>query len=854
MRSLRLLSAIVFLFSTLVLAQSTSLMNPPLAANRSASALSTPNAQTQPHTAASVNENYGKLPLSFEANQGQTDPQVKFLTRTSGYSLFLTGDEAVLAPAAKKLSGKQLGFVSRHRFSDAASSAKPEAPLGAARLGQSPTENASIGVLHMKLRNANPAAKIIGVDKLAGVSNYFIGNDPAKWRTNVPTYAKVKYQGIYSGIDLLYYGNQRQLEYDFIVAPGADPHRIAFDVRGAQAITQDAHGDLVFKIGDDEIRWHKPAVYQERDGARQEIAANYYITDANRVGFRLAKYDPSRALYIDPLIYSTYLGGSGSDQGQGIAVDSLGSAYVTGFTNSTDFPTLNASQPVYGGSGDAFVSKLNPTGSALVYSTYLGGSGGDSGYGIAVDNTGNVYVTGNTSSLDFPVTPGAFQTTFDNGGIATTDAFVTKLIPNGSALIYSTYLGSSADGNGIAVDSKGNAYVTGATNSTNFPTTPGALQTTYGGEIDAFISKVNSTGSALVYSTYLGGSGEDGGNGIALDRAGNAYVIGVTASTNFPTMNPVQPAFGGGQYDAFVSKLNSTGSALVYSTYLGGSEIDWGAGIAVDRRDNVYVAGQTTSTNFPTVRPLQPANGGGLDAFVSQFNADGSGLVYSTYFGGSGSDSAYAIAVDSLDHAFVAGNTDSTDFPVTHSLQPFSGDDAFVAQFDQKGSALGYSTYLGGIGRNGAYGIAVDDMGSAYVTGFTDSTNFPTTPGVFQTACGGGDANCQNGDGFVSKIAQLFSSATMIASSPNPSDYEEQVTFTAVVTSGEGAPPDGETISFMKGKTVLGTGKLSGGTATFTTSTLKIGKTSVTAVYGGDSNFGGSTSKPVNQVVNKAGE
>ncbi len=308
------------------------------------------------------------------------------------------------------------------------------------------------GVLRMRLRNANPAAKVTGTDELAGTSNYFIGNDPAKWRTNVPTYGKVKYEGIYSGIDLVYYGNQRQLEYDFIVAPGADPRRIAFDVSGAKRIRRAANGDLVLEAGEGEIRWHKPVVYQEKDGARELVAAHYGITDKNRVRFELAKYDAGRPLYIDPLVYSTYLGGSGADQGNGIAVDSAGSAYVTGSTDSFDFPTANSLQATYSGQVDAFVAKINAAGSALVYSTYFGGGGVDYGYSIAVDSAGSAYVTGYTESINFPtMTP--LQGASGGGG----DAFVSKLDPTGTALVYSTYLGGSGSdwGFAIAVDGAG---------------------------------------------------------------------------------------------------------------------------------------------------------------------------------------------------------------------------------------------------------------------------------------------------------------------------------------------------------------------------------------------------------------
>ena len=654
-------------------------------------------------------ENLNKLPLAFERNQGQTSSQVKFLARGQGYTLFLTSGEAVLA----------------------LHNASPKS-----------------GVLRMKLLGANPASDVSGMDEMPGKSNYFIGNDAKKWHTNVPMYAKVKYKGIYSGIDLVYYGNQRQLEYDFVVAPGADPRRIHLGVRGARKISRGEDGDLVLAMDEGEIRWHKPVVYQEKGGARQEIGAHYVIKGKNRVGFEVAGYDLRRPLFIDPLIYSTYLGGSGADYGFGIAVDGSGNAYITGTTSSTDFPTMNPLQPAYGGGlYDAFVAKLNPAGSALVYSTYLGGSGGDYGSGIAVDSSGTAYVTGQTYSTDFP-TMNPLQPAYGGGG----DAFVAKLNPAGSALVYSTYLGGSAldFGAGIAVDSLGNAYVTGGTNSANFPTM-NPLQPVFGGG-DAFVAKLNPSGSALVYSTYLGGSGGAYGSGIAVDGSGNAYVTGNT-STDFPTMNALQPAYGGGLYDAFVAKLNPAGSALVYSTYLGGSGDDVGIGIAVDSSGSAYVTGATDSTDFPTMNPLQPSNaGGGDDAFVAKLNPAGSALVYSTYLGGSGDDVGIGIAVDSSGNAYVTGWTYSTDFPTMNPLQPANGDggccgDGFVAKLNSAGSALVYSTYLGGSGTDSGRGIAVDSLGAAYVTGQTSSTDFPTMNPLQPANAGGGD------DVFVAKIA-----------------------------------------------------------------------------------------------------
>jgi hypothetical protein len=729
MRSARFVCSLVILCSAMLAAQSNTaaLINQP-ATNKASNGL------PDPRTQAKILENYGKLPLSFEANRGQTDARVKFLSHGSGYTLFLTDDEAVFSLHGSKANGEAL---------DASPQLRPTVV---------PTGNAA---LRMKLVKANRAAKVSGAEELPGKNNYFIGNDPKKWRTNVPTYAKVKYEGIYSGVDLVYYGNQRQLEYDFVVAPGADPRRIQFDVRGAKSMSRDKDGDLVFDMAEGEVHWHKPVVYQEKDGTRQEITARYVLKDKNRVGFEVADYDLRRPLFIDPLVYSTYLGGSGTDFGTGIAVDSSGNAYVTGFTQSTNFPTMNPLQATYGGGYDAFVAEINPTGSALVYSTYLGGSGDDFGRGIAVDSSGNAYVIGNTLSTDFP-TMNPLQPANAGDG----DAFVAQLNPTGSALVYSTYLGGSGydSGLGIAADSSGNALVTGYTLSINFPTM-NPLQPANAGGYDAFVAQLNPSGSALVYSTYLGGSGDDYGISIAVDSSGNFCVTGDTNSTDFPTMNPLQPAYGGGYWDAFVAELNHTGSALVYSTYLGGSGYDVGIDIAVDSSGNAYVTGYTTSTDFPTMNPLQPANAGGYDAFVAQLNPSGSALVYSTYLGGSGDDLGYGIAVDSSGNAYVTGATSSTNFPTMNPFQPANGGsgDAFVAEIKPTGSALVYSTYLGGSGDDLGYGIAVDSSGNAYVTGSTQSTNFPTM-NPFQPA------NAGSGDAFVAKIAK---SAAVTLAPPN---------------------------------------------------------------------------------------
>ena len=678
-------------------------------------------------------QSYGRLPVSFEANQGQSNAQVKFLARGPGYALFLTPTEAVLS-----LQKTQPLSKFRRGHSD-----KPRDPKGT--------------VLRMHWAGANRTPRVIGQEKLPGKVNYLLGKDPSKWRTGVPTYAKVKYEAVYPGVDLLYYGNQRQLEYDLVLAPGADPHALTLSFEGADRLEIDPRGELVVHTAGGDLRMHKPLIYQKAEGVRQPIGGGYVRKNERQVGFQVAAYERARPLVIDPvLVYSTYLGGSDDfNQGVGIAVDRFGQAYVTGLTGSTDFPTENPLQSALGGFGDAFVAKLNRAGSQLVYSTYLGGSSGDLGLGIAVDHSGQAYVTGSTDSTDFP-TQDPLQSAL--GGFS--DAFVAKLNRAGSQLVYSTYLGGTDndDGSGIAVDHSGRAYVTGRTNSTDFPTHD-ALQPVSGGHPDAFVAKLNRAGSKLVYSTYLGGTALDDGSDIAVDHSGRAHVTGFTRSTDFPIENPLQSALGGFS-DAFVAKLNRAGSKLVYSTYLGGTGGDdggfnkglrvgeWGIGIAVDRFGQAYVTGFTRSTDFPIENPLQSALGGFSDAFVAKLNRAGSKLVYSTYLGGTGGDGGNGIAVDRFGQAYVTGFTGATDFPIENPLQSALGgfSDAFVAKLNRAGSKLVYSTYLGGTGGDGGNGITVDHSGWAYVTGSTNSTDFPIQ-NPLQSAFGGGFD-----DAFVAKI------------------------------------------------------------------------------------------------------
>lgn len=678
---------------------------------------------------------YGQLPLQFEANQGQTDSRVKFVCRGLGYALLLTPTDAVLILRQPKGTHAQVS-------------------------GASPSPRFPSTVLRLKLIGANPAPEVVGMEELPGKSHYFLGNDPSRWHTDVPTYAKVRYHAVYPGVDLIYYGNQGQLEYDFVVAPGADPNTITLAFQGAKRLHLDAQGDLIVQTpGGPPLRLHKPVVYQDVDGLRQQIAASYVLKRRRQVGVQVAAYDATKPLVVDPVLsYSTYLGGNRFDQALDITVDAAGHAYVTGGTFSTDFPVSNAAQPANGGDrDDVFITKLNTTGSALVYSTYLGGSGGEGGSAITTDAAGNAYVTGTTDSSNFPTTPGAFQPT-SSGGVEA-DAFVTKLSADGSTLQYSTYLGGTHNEvpRGLAVDPDGNAYVGGTTFSGDFPTTHSSLPRGFGDEL--FVSKLNALGSSLVYSTIFGGDSTDFGDDLAIDASRNAYITGATFSSNFPTtLGAFQPAKAG-DFDVFVSKLSADGSSLIYSTHLGGSGTDGNPDLALDASGNAYVTGRTHSLNFPTANALQGANAGGADAFISKLNATGSALIYSTYLGGSGDENVVFpnltsvrggyLALDAAGNVTVTGVTTSTNFPTTpNAFQPLQAGlgDVFVATLNATGSALTYSTYLGGSDTDMARAIAVDRMGHAYVTGVTLSQNFPIAAGAFQSV------RAADADAFVTKL------------------------------------------------------------------------------------------------------
>jgi len=604
------------------------------------------------------------------------------------------------------------------------------------------------GSIGLTFLGANPNPKIEGVMPQSGHSNYLFGNDPSKWRTNATNYSRVHYGALYPGIHLVYYGNQRQLEYDLVVAPGAEPKTIILQFEGGNRPRLSSKGDLVLS---DEVRLLKPRAYQVVDGFQKQIPSRYVLKSRNRVAFAVARYDHSLPLVIDPVLsYATYLGGSSDDEAYAVATDSSGNAYVTGYTASVDFPATSGAYKTanQGGASDVFVAKFSPTGT-LVYATYLGGSGDDTAYGIAVDSSNEPYITGSTTSTNFPTTTGAYRTAYRGGA---SDAFVAKLNAAGNGLVYSTYLGGSGDdiGYAVALDSGNEVTVTGSTSSSDFPTSTGAYRTSNGGGItDAFVTRLNAAGTALVYSTYLGGSGEDVGYGVAVDAVGNAYVTGYTQSTNFPATAGVAQTANAGDYDAFVTALNPSGTVPVYSTLLGGSQQDYGVGIAVDTSGNAYVTGYTASSDYPhTSGVLQPAKRSGYDAIVTKLTSFGT-IAYSTFLGGSADDYGLAIAVDSAGNAYITGDTASTDFPKTsNAIQTTATGifNAFVTRLNATGAALGYSTYVGGSGFETGYGIALDLSGGAYVAGYTVSPDFPVTSGSAQATLAGGS------DAFVLKV------------------------------------------------------------------------------------------------------
>jgi len=767
---------------------------------------------------------YRSLPLIFEANQGQSDPRVKYLARGNGYGLFLTSDEAVLSLRTSGL-GRQTSAMQA-----------------------APQHSVHGSVVRMRLANSNPTPNVSAAEQLPGKSNYFIGNDPAKWHRNVPQFARVRYQDVYPGIDLVYYGQQGKLEYDFQVAPGADPRQIALRFQGADQLTVDSSGNLMLAAGGGQVQLQAPRIYQRIGQDERPVAGRFVLRPGNEAAFEIGDYDRTRELVIDPVLsYSTYLGGTADEACSiivgsskpgcpAIAVDSSQSAYVAGSTTSADFPvTASVVQGASAGASDVFVTKFSLTGNALLFSTYLGGSGNDTSVGIAVDSGFDVFVAGTTScgaTCDFP-TAGINAPYQAQPKVSGTHAFLSEIDSTAANLLYSTYLSGSATdlASGLAVDVKNKAYVVGTTTSTDFPTTSGSFQTTSKATNQFFLSKVDTSTSgtnSLPYSTYFGGgnpaNGVVVGGGVAVDSSSNVLITGGTnflntgsnTSTDFPILNAAQGCLDSPTNpdscptnvtatDAFVAKLNptaATGAQLIYSTYVGGTGAEIGYGIAVDSAGSAYVTGSTTSMDFipspETWTPFQkclndPTNPAtctvnlpASDAFLMKINNPAQGgtdpnvtFTYASYLGGSGNDVAYAIAVDASQGALLTGYTDSTDFHISASpIQAANGGqrDAFVARIDTTSTA-NISSYLGGAGNDIGTGIAVDFANSTYVAGETTSaTGFPVVGAYQGTLQGGSDA-------FVSKLGPSLNLTVTGEGSPDPVGIGNQASFIYTITN-----------------------------------------------------------------------
>ena len=699
---------------------------------------------SRPGLAPKIDRSFSRQPLAFERNVGQVDWEVQYLARGPGYQLFLTGTEAVMV-----LNSPAPGAIPKAPEDWRSPSANGDATV--------PKESpAPAHVLRMRLVGANLSPSVRGDTELRGKVNYFIGNAPSLWRTNISTFAKLRYREVYPGTDLVYYGNEGGLEYDFVLAPGADPNQIAMEIDGAHQIELDTKGDLIAWVAGRPVRWQKPVVYQEFDGQRIEIAGDYRLNggsltcqadNSHQIGFELSAYDRSEPLVIDPvLVYSTYLGGvQGGEGATGVAADAEGNAFVVGYTYSPDFPVKNALQPTLAGSADVFVSKLSGSGE-LIFSTFLGGTGDDGSPSVAVDELGNCYVAGNTASTNFPsVRP--IQTAPRGKG----DVFITELDQSGSAILFSTYFGGSEFdyAGAVAVDPSGYVYVAGETGSTNFPI-KNALQPEHGPSRDGFVAKLSPQGSAIVYSTFYGGDGPEGITKVAADADGNAYIAGYTFSSDLPTVNAFQPFnYGGGWADFFFAKVNPTGSDLVFASYFGGADIELPPVVMALGQGELVVGGATTSQGLATPGAFQPERSNCRDIIVSVFDAATGAQRAATFLPGSG---AGGLAVDAEGNICVAGITWASGCPFSPVIPPEEGPiqasvasqlDFQVAKLSADCSTMLFRTYLGGSqndGTGGSGALALDSEGNLLVIGGTSSAEFPLKNPIQSTLAGGGDA------------------------------------------------------------------------------------------------------------------
>lgn len=681
----------------------------------------------------------GHRRLRFEENAGQIDPQVRYVARGLGYTLYLTATDAVFAV----------------REPSAGASAKAE-------LGRDWQPEPIEGrVIRMRMRSGHPEPELVPGTELPGVSHYYLGDDPAQWRTGVRSFDSVRVEGAYQGIDVVYYDRDGSLEYDFVLAAGADPSEIALEFDGADDVNVSGDGSLLVRAGPCELEQAPPTAYQFRGDVREAVSGRYVVAEDGAVRFTLGEHDRTRPLVIDPAVsYSTYLGGTVEDEVSDVEVDAYGNTFVSGWTSSPDFPRVG-SPWTFRGDIDAYIAVLGPAGMQLLYAAVIGGTDEDACYGMSLDAQGSPYLTGYTTSSDFP-TVHPIET---DAGNADTDVFVTKLASNGASLVYSTYLGGNDTelATGIDVDPAGNAYLAGLTNSTDYPMV-GAFMGNRDG-LDAFVTKINASGTALSYSTYLASDGSENATGVAVSEGGEVTVVGATDSGGFPLDEPFQGVIVG-ESDGFVTRLSASGSTLRFSTFIGGNRLDLPQGVCLDADGAAIVAGVTYSSNFPTRSPIQtdPADTNS-DAFVLKLAMSGSALQFSTYLGGAWTDSATDLDVGDDGRIFVAGYTSSLDFP---TLNPVFVDtdennyDGFLSCLGPTGSSFVYSTYFGGERNDLIEAVSVDGSGNAYIAGYTDSVHLPLANPYQGVMHGASDA-------FVTKIRNGSSDLQVtLAAGPEP--------------------------------------------------------------------------------------
>ncbi|MFZ5980381.1 MAG: SBBP repeat-containing protein [Candidatus Zixiibacteriota bacterium] len=659
-------------------------------------------------------KNLTGTPLSFTPNQGQWEQPALYRCDAPGAVIWLTPEAAYYCFNRRIADGDNISPDQHH--------SRSVAPVQIEYL-----------LVKTEFVDASRENVFSGTGDPSFYSNYFLGQNPSRWRTDVPAYNTVTCRNLYPGIDLTYYSRDGLVEYDFTVAPGANPAQVKIRFVGIENLRINDAGELEISTAWGTVIERNPLSYQTVNEQPQTIASRYVISGDNTVSFELTdQYDPTLPLVIDPVqVYGTYLGGSIEDWGFDIAVDPDSNMYITGLTYSVDFPTENALCDTITSSSDAYITKIKYTGDSVFYSTYIGGNGVDFGLGIEVGPDGSCFLTGVTYSTDFPLAD-AYQTTYESLG----DAFVTRLNDTGDSLIYSTYLGGSAydGGEDITVDSNLNAYITGGTDSYNFPTASPLYENQL--NRDVFITKITPDGSSLLFSSYLGGTESDFAKALALDTDTNIYLFGATNSDNFPIFNAFWNVRVGG-YDAFCAKISFDYLSLEYSTYLGGSDDDWAADIKVDSGGQAYLTGYTTSLDYHRRYAYQVANKGLSDAFITLLNANGNDLIFSTYFGGSDNDFSQGLVIDDDSRVVITGSTSSSDFPLKREMMSYQGEgDAFIVKFGTGGANLIFSTFLGGTGSDGASSIDIDAGHNIYLTGSTSSTDFPTQAPLVDTLNG----------------------------------------------------------------------------------------------------------------------